>query len=86
VTADSWDATTEAVLDDARRAGANLTVITWADHGDVRRADDHRTLLADSIASPGVTTVTVPVARDDTALLVEAAGDVVAWGGLRQTS
>jgi hypothetical protein len=30
----------------------------------------------------GVHTIEVPVALEDTALLVEAAGAVVAWGGL----
>jgi hypothetical protein len=30
----------------------------------------------------GVTVVDVPVALDDTRLLVDAAGDVVAWGGI----
>jgi thiamine pyrophosphate-dependent acetolactate synthase large subunit-like protein len=76
------DTPTEGVVEQARRASVNLTAVVWADHGAVRRADDHRAAIAAAVAAPGVATVTVPVAVDDTALLIEAAGEVVAWGGL----
>jgi hypothetical protein len=42
----------------------------------------HAERLAAALEAPGVTIVDVPVALEDTRLLVEAAGDVIAWGGI----
>jgi hypothetical protein len=82
VTTAPLDDATRRVVDDATDRGIALVVVVWGERGDVRAADEHRTLLADALAAhkPGV--VEVPVALDDTALLIEAAGDVIAWGGL----
>ncbi|MBM3671737.1 MAG: hypothetical protein FJW86_06100 [Actinobacteria bacterium] len=82
-------AVTTAPVDDATLATippagskAALLIVVWGERGDVRRADDHLELVAGALASPGVTRIEVPIALDDTALLVEAAGEVVAWGGI----
>ncbi len=81
VTTAPIDDATAAVIDEARTDALDLVVIVWGERGRVQRADDHRDLLANALASRGTSTVEVPVALEDTALLVAAAGDVVAWGG-----
>ena len=56
--------------------------MTWSPDGPRLAPGEYAAALAAALATPGVTTVDVAVALDDTDILVEAAGRVVAWGGL----
>jgi thiamine pyrophosphate-dependent acetolactate synthase large subunit-like protein len=82
VTTSPLDSATEAALEDARRQQTPFVLVVWSARGDLERAADHRQVLAAALAEPGPTVVEVPVALEDTRLLVQAAGEVVAWGGL----
>jgi thiamine pyrophosphate-dependent acetolactate synthase large subunit-like protein len=82
VTTSPLDADTRRLLDLATDEGLDLVVAAWGESGRLRDADDHRARLAAALATGGVAVVDVPVALDDTRLLVDAAGDVVAWGGI----
>lgn len=82
VTTQPLDRATRRVVDAATDDGIALVIVAWGEHGHVRVADDHRRLLTEALTSRGPVVVDVPVALDDTAVLVEAAGAVVAWGGL----
>ena len=80
-TAPLHTATTAAVasaLDDAVR----MVVVAWDEHAALRIVEEHRERVEEALAGPRATVVDVPVALDDTALLTEAAGSVVAWGGI----
>ena len=56
----------------------------WGGDGPLAAAGDHGELVRAAIdqvaAEPSVVTLDLPVALDDTRLLVEVAGEVVAWG------
>jgi hypothetical protein len=82
VTAAPLDDASAAVVADSGDGTGSLTVVQWGADGDLASVDAHRERLADAIAAAGVTDLNVPVALEDTALLLEAAGKVVAWGGL----
>jgi len=82
VTIEPLDPTTLAVLKLATELGAALVVDVWGAGGPVRRADDHVAQLQQAVAEPGVTIVDLPVDLSLTRKLVNAAGPVVAWGGL----
>ena len=82
VTTEPIDPTTLGVLKLATELGAALVVEVWGSGGPVRRADDHVAQLEAAVSEPGVTIVDVPVDLSLTRKLVEAAGPVVAWGGL----
>jgi thiamine pyrophosphate-dependent acetolactate synthase large subunit-like protein len=82
VTMAPLDAATRGVIDAATQHDLPLVVVAWGDQGDLRVVGDHRTRLMDALAASRPVVVDVPVALDDTSLLVEAAGEVVAWGGL----
>jgi hypothetical protein len=82
VTASEPDPATADELERAGEAGVDLAVVVWGETGRLRAVDDHVTRLHEALRSHGVTRVDVPVAIEDTRLLVEAAGGVVAWGGL----
>lgn len=83
-------AVTTAPLDDATAAAVAtasgeavpMVVVVWDEHASLRAAEEHRERVAAALSAARVTVVEVPVALDDTALLVRAAGPVVAWGGL----
>lgn len=75
------DATTSACAG-AAEEGLDLVLVVWGSRGRLGVAAEHRLRIADALGAPGVTTLEIPVALEDTSLLVEAAGDVVAWGGL----
>jgi acetolactate synthase-1/2/3 large subunit len=79
---DDLDATSNALLADADRAGTRLTVVIWAPRGRLRVVEEHRRRLEDALAGPGTSVLEVPIGLDETTQLVEAAGEVVAWGGL----
>jgi hypothetical protein len=70
------------VLELATELGAALAIDVWGSGGPVRRADDHLEHLHAAAREPGVTIVDVPVDLSFTRELVDAAGPVVAWGGL----
>ena len=82
VTTSPLDAETRRLVDVATDEGLDLVVAAWGESGTLRDADDHAARLAAALVTEGVTVVEVPVALDDTRLLVDAAGDVVAWGGI----
>ena len=79
------DEETTRVLDAAHADGVGVTVVVWGSGGSIEHTDDHRARLHTALSATGPARVEVPVALDDTRLLVEAAGDVVAWGGLTET-
>jgi hypothetical protein len=76
ITAGPLDDATAAVLELARARRVDLPVVAWTADGVL--PDD----LAAAVSRPGVTVTEIPVDRDDTRLLIDAAGPVVAWGGL----
>jgi hypothetical protein len=83
VTTEPLDPTTLAVLKLATELGAAFVVDVWGTGGPVRRADDHRAHLETAVGDAGVTILDVPVDASLTRKLIDAAGPVVAWGGLR---
>jgi thiamine pyrophosphate-dependent acetolactate synthase large subunit-like protein len=82
VTTGPIDDATGSACAAAAEEGLDLVLVVWGSRGRLGGADEYRLLIAEALGTPGVTTLEVPVALDDTRLLVEAAGDVVAWGGL----
>jgi thiamine pyrophosphate-dependent acetolactate synthase large subunit-like protein len=86
VTAAEPDAPTRAELARAEDAGIDLVVVVWTEAGRLRSVEEHAELLRDAFEHGGVSRVDVPVALEDTELLVEAAGPVVAWGGITERS
>jgi hypothetical protein len=78
------DDATAAVCAEAEAARVNLVVVVWGTGGSLPTAADHRARVAEALATPGVSVLPVPVALADTDLLVAAAGEVVAWGGLEE--
>jgi Thiamine pyrophosphate enzyme, central domain len=83
VTTAPIDHTTLAVLGLATELAAALVIDVWGAGGPVRRAEDHLDHLQAAAREPGVSIVDVPVGASLTGQLVDAAGPVVAWGGLR---
>jgi thiamine pyrophosphate-dependent acetolactate synthase large subunit-like protein len=69
----------ERLLEWARAAGLNVTVIVWTLDAPARNAEEHRAALAEALAAPGVTVLPVAVDLAATQLLVDAAGPLVAW-------
>ena len=67
------------LLEWARGAGLDVTVVVWTPDGPARDAEQHREALAAAIAEPGVTVLPVAVDPAATDRLVEAAGPLVAW-------
>jgi hypothetical protein len=82
VTTEPIDRTTLAVLELATDLAAALVVDVWGAGGPLRRAADHLENLEAAASEPGVSIVDVPVDASLTRKLVDAAGPVVAWGGL----
>ena len=82
VTTGPLDEATGSACAAAAEQGLDLVVVVWGSHGRLQGADEHRSRIADALGASGVTTLEIPVALEDTELLVEAAGAVVAWGGL----
>jgi thiamine pyrophosphate-dependent acetolactate synthase large subunit-like protein len=82
VTTEPLDLSTLGVLELATELGAALAIDVGGSGGPVRRADDHLEHLHAAAREPGVTIVDVPVDLSFTRELVDAAGPVVAWGGL----
>jgi thiamine pyrophosphate-dependent acetolactate synthase large subunit-like protein len=59
-----------------------LVIEAWTARGHLADADDHRAQLAAALSARTPQVLDVPVCLDDTGLLLAAAGEVVAWGGL----
>ena len=68
-------------LEAARTEGLAVVVEVWGG-GRLAAVDEHRRLLEHAFTEPGVKTIQTPVATELTQLLVDAAGPIVAWGGL----
>lgn len=79
VVTDPIDDATAAITALAAGLGLSLVVSVWSPARDLPHVDAHATDLAAAFAAPGVTEVRVPVDTGDTALLIDAAGPVVAW-------
>jgi len=85
VTTADPDLTTRAALDEAEAEGLDLVVVEWGMTGSLRNVDEHQARVRDALVAGGFVRIAVPVDLRDTRLLVEAAGDVVAWGGLTES-
>lgn len=79
VTTDPVDPTTEAVLGLAQAWGRSVVLEVWGGDAPMAAAGEHTERLAAALGAPGVHRLDVPVTLADTRLLVEVAGEVVAW-------
>jgi hypothetical protein len=79
IVADALGEDDERLLDWARSAGLNVTVIVWTLDAPARNAEEHRAVLASALAKPGVNVLPVAVDLAATQLLIDAAGPLVAW-------
>ena len=86
MTTEPLDPTTLGVLELATELGTTLAIDVWSAGGPVRRAEEHLEQLRAAVSEPGVTIVDVPVDTSLTRKLVDAAGSVVAWGGLPRSA
>ena len=82
VTAAPMNDAVAAVFEEATREGTPLVLVVWERAAELEHAEDHQALLHAALSASGPSIIEVPVALDDTAELVAAAGEVVAWGGL----
>ena len=82
VTTDPVGHETAAVYDELAAAGVSVVLVVWNERGSLGRVTEHRERLETALAIPGASVVEVPVALALTDLLIDAAGPVVAWGGL----
>jgi hypothetical protein len=82
VTTAPLDAASADAVDDLLGTALPVVVELWGERGDLDRAGQHAERLADALAVRSPRVLEVPVAFEATALLVAAAGPVVAWGGL----
>lgn len=85
VTGDPFDLATDDALAYAGSSGTPLVLAVWG-VGSLESADDHRSALEDALRSGHVRIVDVPIDWSDTDVLIDAAGPIVAWGGLGPTS
>ncbi len=79
VTTGPLDGRTAALAEVAEDLGVALLVAAWGDAAPLPSAAAHRDLLAAAFDGGGVRTLEVPVALEESRLLVEVAGPVVAW-------
>jgi len=82
VVSEPVDDATRAVTALAVRLGLGFVLEVWGLFGGLSRVEDHSAALESAFRAPSVTEVAVPVDAGDVRFLVEAAGAVVAWGGL----
>jgi thiamine pyrophosphate-dependent acetolactate synthase large subunit-like protein len=82
VTTAPLDEATTAAVASANDDGLRMVVVAWDEHAQLRIVEEHRERVEEALAGPRAAIVEVPVALDDTALLTQAAGPVVAWGGI----
>ncbi len=79
VVTDPADGITGALVEQAGAWGAALTLAVWGGDGALGSAADHRAAMAAAVASPGTDVIDVPVDLTLTRVLVEVAGEVIAW-------
>ncbi|MGQ0802825.1 MAG: thiamine pyrophosphate-binding protein [Actinomycetota bacterium] len=79
---DPVDDATRAVAALAAQLGVGFVLEVWGLFGGLSRVEDHAAALAAAFRAPGVTELVVPVDAGDVRFLIDAAGAVVAWGGL----
>ena len=72
----------DAVLAATGPSPPDVVIVVWGATGELDDADDHSTRLERALATSGASTVHIPVDLSDTRLLIDAAGAVVAWGGI----
>lgn len=76
------DDATAAAISSAHDDAVALVVVVWDETARLSSVEEHRERVGAALAGARAAIVHVPVALDDTALLIEAAGPVVAWGGI----
>ena len=76
------DEPTGAALSAAARLGVPVPVAMWDEAGPALAADDHRALLEAAVVSDAPVPIAVATDPGQLGRMIEAAGDVVAWGGL----
>ena len=76
------DAATAAELDATADEPVPLVVVGWSDDAPPRRAEELGAAVRAALGRRRSALVETAVCAADTRLLVEAAGEVVAWGGL----
>jgi hypothetical protein len=74
---------TRAVVALAKQHGVPIVVEVWGTGGHVHNPEDHLARLQAAFDSRGVSVIGVPIDAAKTQRLIDVAGDVVAWGGLR---
>jgi hypothetical protein len=79
IVADALGKDDQRLLEWARSAGLDVTVIVWTLDAPARDAEEHRAVLAAALTSPGVAVLPVAVDLAATQLLIDAAGPLVAW-------
>ena len=83
VTTSPFDPTTEALLDLAASVGSSFVLCEWGADVGWADANAHKVALRSALAAPGIAHVPVPVDLTATRLLVDVAGEVVAWADQR---
>jgi thiamine pyrophosphate-dependent acetolactate synthase large subunit-like protein len=82
VAVDRLDPGTEAVVDLAHELGAGFGVEVWTDDGDEIDEAAHADRLRDLAVAATPTVATLATHADQRGRMLDAAGPVVAWGGL----
>ena len=82
VTTAPLDDAVRSAFDDATHDGVPLVLVVWEAGAELGSAADHLALLHAAISAGGPSVIEAPVAVEQTAQLVAAAGEVVAWGGI----
>ncbi len=82
VVSEPLDEATAEAIERALDQPAPLVIEVWSEQASLARADAHAAQLAGALDAGSPEMLAVPVCVDDTAQLLEAAGPVVAWGGL----
>ncbi len=82
VVAAPCDEPTSAAIDVALRDDLPIVIEVWSEDAPMTSVSDHAERLTAALAARSPSVVEVPVCVEDTERLVEAAGPVVAWGGI----
>lgn len=75
--------TTRAVVALAKQRSVPMVVEVWGTGGHVKDPEDHVARLDTAFASPGVSVIGVPIDAAKTQRLIDVAGEIVAWTGMR---
>jgi len=79
VTMSPFDDTTQALLDLAPSFGSSFVIAEWGADPGWSDANAHKVALRSALSGPGIAHVPVPVDFSWTSVLIEVAGEVVAW-------